>query len=126
MASGRQYSIASQPDGSIVWFRSYAHGEIGNGDGFLFSKPFQRFSRWVIVGAKPAGPSIRLAFCWRHVRRGFYDPAKAKAPITMEALRQIAAFYKITRARAQQEAERLTAVMNAETLTAPRSHCDGH
>lgn len=109
MAAGRRYSITSQPDGSIVWFRSSAHGEIGNGDGFLFSKPFQRISRWVIVGAKPAEPSITLAFYWRHVRRGFYDLAKAKAPIAMQALRQIAARYEIPRARAQQEAERLTA-----------------
>jgi hypothetical protein len=76
VAVGRRYSITSRPDGSIVWFRSSAHGEIGNGDGFQFNKPFQRISRWVIVGAKP---SITLAFCWRHVRRGFYDLAKAKA-----------------------------------------------
>jgi hypothetical protein len=58
----------------------------------------------VIVGAKPAESSITLAFCWRHVRRGFYDLAKAKASIAMEAPRQIAALYEITPARAQQEA----------------------
>jgi transposase len=48
-----------------------------------------------LVGAKSANPSITLAFCWSHVRRGFYDLAKAKAPIAMEALRRIAALYEI-------------------------------
>ena len=38
---------------------------------------------------------MTLAFCWSHVRRGFYDLAKAKAPIAMEALRRIAALYEI-------------------------------
>jgi hypothetical protein len=34
-------------------------------------------------------------FCWSHVRRGFYDLAKAEAPIAMEALQRIAALYEI-------------------------------
>jgi transposase len=36
-----------------------------------------------------------LAFCWSHVRRGFYDLAKGNAPIATEALRRIAALYRI-------------------------------
>src|SRR6201999_3880374 len=36
-----------------------------------------------------------LAFCWSHVRRGFYDLAKANAPIAIEALKRIAALYAI-------------------------------
>jgi len=41
------------------------------------------------------GPS-RLAFCWAHVRRGFYDLAKGgNAPIATEALERIAALYRI-------------------------------
>lgn len=48
-----------------------------------------------LVGARSADPSITLAFCWSHVRRRFYDLAKAKAPIAMEALRRIAALYEI-------------------------------
>jgi transposase len=48
-----------------------------------------------LPGTKSADPSITLAFCWSHVRRGFYDLAKAKAPIAVEALRRIAALYEI-------------------------------
>jgi transposase len=37
-----------------------------------------------------------LAFCWSHVRRGFYDLAKGgSAPIASEALVRIAALYRI-------------------------------
>ena len=42
-----------------------------------------------LVGAKVADPSITLACCWSHVRRGFYDLAKAKAPTAIEALRRL-------------------------------------
>jgi hypothetical protein len=48
--------------------------------------------------ADPAGargPCV-LAFCWSHVRRGFYDLARtAAAPIATEALARIAALYRI-------------------------------
>src|ERR1700742_3124415 len=46
-------------------------------------------------GSKSADPAVTLAFCWSHVRRGFYDLAKAKAPIAIEALKRIAALYAI-------------------------------
>src|SRR6201994_2576646 len=60
-----------------------------------------------LSGARSAEPSITLAFCWSHVRRGFYDLAKAKAPIAMEALRRIAALYAIEdRVRGKTAAER--------------------
>jgi transposase len=39
---------------------------------------------------------VRLAFCWSHVRRRFYELAQAgPAPIAAEALARIAALYKI-------------------------------
>ena len=39
---------------------------------------------------------MTLAFCWSHVRRGFYDLAKSgTAPIATEALARIAALYRI-------------------------------
>lgn len=39
---------------------------------------------------------VRLAFCWSHVRRQFYDlAASGAAPIATEALARIAALYKI-------------------------------
>jgi transposase len=55
-----------------------------------------------------AGPRI-LAFCWSHVRRGFYDLAKTGAtPIATEALARIAALYRIeAEARGKTPAERL-------------------
>ena len=41
------------------------------------------------------GPS-KLAFCWSHARRNFYDLAKdGAAPIATEALQQIARLYQI-------------------------------
>src|SRR3984885_11333469 len=48
-----------------------------------------------LIGSKSAEPSITLAFCWSHVRRGFYDLAKAKAPIATETLQRIAVLYEI-------------------------------
>jgi transposase len=48
--------------------------------------------------ANPAaerGPAL-VAYCWSHVRRGFYDLAKGgAAPIATEALERIAALYRI-------------------------------
>jgi hypothetical protein len=46
-------------------------------------------------GAKSVEPDVTLAFCWSHVRRGFYDLAKTKAPIATETLQRIAALYEI-------------------------------
>lgn len=44
--------------------------------------------------AAPEG--VTLAFCWSHVRRGFYDLAKQNtAPIATETLQRIAALYAI-------------------------------
>jgi transposase len=46
--------------------------------------------------AKPgAGPAV-IAYCWSHVRRGFYDLARTgTAPVATEALQRIAALYAI-------------------------------
>jgi hypothetical protein len=53
---------------------------------------------------------VTLAFCWAHVRRGFYDLAKTKAPIAMEALKRIAALYQIEAdVRGQSAADRRAA-----------------
>ena len=39
---------------------------------------------------------VRLAFCWSHVRRPFYELARSgPAPIASEALTRIAALYRI-------------------------------
>ena len=69
-----------------------------------------------LVGAKSADPSITLAFCWSHVRRGFYDLAKAKAPTAIEAPRRIAALYEIEdRARGKTAVDRLATYRRAES-----------
>ena len=66
-------------------------------------------------GAKSTDPPVTLAFCWSHVRRGFYDLAKSKAPIATEALTRIAALYEIeARIRGKSAAERL-AMRQAES-----------
>ena len=53
--------------------------------------------------------AVTLVFCWSHVRRGFYDLAKAgAAPIAVEALARIAALYRIeAEVRGKSAAERL-------------------
>jgi transposase len=49
-----------------------------------------------VAGRPGDDGSVTLAFCWSHVRRGFYDMAKTKAaPIATEALSRIAALYQI-------------------------------
>jgi transposase len=61
-----------------------------------------------LVGSKSNEQSLTLVFCWSHVRRGFYDLAKTKAPIATEALQRIAALYEIeARIRGKSAAERL-------------------
>src|SRR4051812_25306038 len=63
-----------------------------------------------LVDSKAAEPSMTLAFCWSHVRRGFSDLAKTKAPIALQALRRIAALYQIEdRVRGKTADERLAA-----------------
>ena len=54
---------------------------------------------------------MTLAFCWSHVRRGFYDLAKTKAaPIATEALSRIASLYRIeTEVRGKSAEHRLAA-----------------
>ena len=42
------------------------------------------------------GGDVRLAFCWSHVRRNFYElAAPGPAPIASEALEHIAALYAV-------------------------------
>src|SRR5215469_1803808 len=48
----------------------------------------------LIISGRNDAP-LTLAFCWSHVRRGFYDLAKAGAPIATETLSRIAELYAI-------------------------------
>ncbi|WP_159996514.1 transposase [Roseomonas sp. 18066] len=60
--------------------------------------------------ALATGGDVTLAFCWAHVRRGFFDLAKGgAAPIASEALQRIAALYAIeAEIRGRPAKERLT------------------
>ncbi|UZO94688.1 IS66 family transposase [Roseomonas mucosa] len=59
--------------------------------------------------AMAVGRDVTLAFCWAHVRRGFFDLAKGgAAPIATEALQRIAALYAIeAEIRSRPAADRL-------------------
>src|SRR5580698_7062551 len=61
-----------------------------------------------LAGPARDDPPVTLAFCWSHVRRGFYDLAKpGTSPIATEALVRIAALYRIeTEIRGKDPAER--------------------
>ncbi len=60
--------------------------------------------------------AVTLAFCWSHVRRGFYDLAKTgAAPIATEALSRIAALYRIEAAIPGRSAEQRRAARQAES-----------
>jgi transposase len=48
-----------------------------------------------LVSSASDDTTVTLAFCWSHVRRGFYDLAKAGAPIATETLSRIAQLYAI-------------------------------
>jgi hypothetical protein len=48
-----------------------------------------------LAGSRSTQPSITLAFCWSHSRRGFHDLAEEKVPIVIETLKRIAALCEI-------------------------------
>jgi transposase len=91
----------------------HAHTLLGGYLGILQCDGYQAYKK--LGGSRSAEPPVTLAFCWAHVRRGFYDLAKTKAPIAMEALKRIAALYQIEAdVRGQSAADRL-AVRQAES-----------
>jgi transposase len=63
-----------------------------------------------LAGDGPSGP-VRLAFCWSHCRRYFYDCHQATtSPIAFEALQQIGRLYAVEeRIRGRTAEERLAA-----------------
>src|SRR5271170_3525472 len=71
----------------------HAHALLGGYRGILQCDGYSAYKKF--GGSKSADPPVTLAFCWAHVRRGFYDLAKTKAPIAIEALKRIAALYAI-------------------------------
>jgi transposase len=91
----------------------HANTLLGGYRGILQCDGHQAYKK--LVGPKPTETSLTLAFCWSHVRRGFYDLAKTKAPIAVETLRRISALYEIeARVRGKSATDRL-AVRQAES-----------
>ena len=92
---------------------THANALLGGYRGILQCDGYAAYKK--VAGPRPADSSITLAFCWSHVRRGFYDLAKTKAPIATEALKRIAALYEIEeRVRGKGAADRL-ALRQAES-----------
>ncbi len=77
---------------TLAFWTGYAKALLGGYRGILQCDGYQAYKTL----ADPGGAPRALAFCWSHVRRGFYDLAKAgTAPIASEALARIAALYRI-------------------------------
>jgi transposase len=54
------------------------------------------YAAYKTIAGAAKGEAIVLAFCWAHLRRGFFDIAKGgNAPIASEALERLAALYAI-------------------------------
>src|SRR5438270_3657612 len=108
----------SQPPAVVYSYapgRGHIHANtlLGGYRGILQCDGYAAYKK--LGGSKSADPPVTLAFCWSHVRRGFYDLAKTKAPIATEALKRIGALYGIeARIRGNSAAERL-AVRQAES-----------
>jgi transposase len=98
---------------------NHAHALLGGYRGILQCDGYSAYKKLVADTkdiSKQDGPPVTLAFCWSHVRRGFYDQAKGgTAPVAAEALSRIAAIYEIdARVRGRSPPERL-ALRQAES-----------
>jgi transposase len=76
--------------------RGYHHAQalLGGYRGILQCDGYQPYKTLALATGN-APPAMTLAFCWSHLRREFYDLAKAGAPIATETLSRIAALYQI-------------------------------
>lgn len=69
---------------------------LGDYSGILQVDGYEAYGQFGKAG-RPGGPAT-LAYCWAHVRRGFFDAAKSDAaPIAQEALARIGTLYEIER-----------------------------
>jgi transposase len=93
---------------------THASKLLGGYRGILQCDGYAPYKR--VAAAKPGDDGITLAFCWSHVRRGFYDQAKTKtAPIATEALERIAALYRIEAELRGKSAEARQAVRHEQS-----------
>ena len=90
----------------------HAQGLLGGYRGILQCDGYTAYKQ---LAARKDG-TVMLAFCWSHVRRGFYDLAKTgAAPIATEALGRIAALYRIEAAIRGNSAEQRYIVRQTES-----------
>lgn len=90
----------------------YAWALLGGYRGVLQCDGYAAYKKF--AGSSP-DRAVTLAFCWSHVRRGFYDVAKSGGPIAIEALKRIAALYKIETSIRGQPPERRLAMRQKES-----------
>jgi hypothetical protein len=95
--------------------RAHAHAArlLGGYRGILQCDGYAAYK--TVAGAKTNDGAVTLAFCWSHVRRGFYDLAKSHAPVAVEALRRIGALYRIEEGIRGTDADHRLAVRQAES-----------
>jgi len=89
----------------------YAITLLGSYRGIVQCDGYGAYKR--LAGA--AGDGVTLAFCWSHLRREFYDLAKAGAPIATETLSRIAALYRIEAEIRGKDADHRLAVRQAKS-----------
>src|SRR3954453_21773670 len=101
----------SQPPAVVYSYASgrghiHANTLLGGYRGILQCDGYNAYKKF--GGARSTDPPVTLAFCWSHVRRGFYDLAKSKGPIATKARPRIAPLYEIeARVRGKSAADRL-------------------
>jgi transposase len=71
----------------------YATALLGGYRGILQCDGYAAYKQ--LVGSARDDAAVTLAFCWSHVRREFYDLAKAGGPIAIQTLSRIAVIYRI-------------------------------
>jgi len=91
----------------------YARALLGDYRGIVQCDGYQAYTN--LPNATGSDPTITIAFCWSHLRREFYDLAKARAPIATETLSRIAALYQIEDAIRGNSAEHRRAVRQADS-----------
>ena len=96
--------------------RGYHHAQalLGGYRGILQCDGYRAY-KTLASSAGNNAPAVTLAFCWSHLRREFYDLAKAGAPIATETLSRIAELYQIETKIRGTTAEHRLAVRRAES-----------
>jgi transposase len=86
-------------------------------DGYRGIVQCDGYAAYKTIADKAPGEAIKLAFCWAHLRRHFFDIAKGgDAPIASEALERIAAIYAIEKTIRGRNADERRAVRQHKSM----------